>query len=164
MRKIVTVWGSIGLATALALTGCARTAKPEAARGSVLEGLPFVYKMTVQQGTLLTEEMIDALELGMTKRQVSFLLGTPPLVDFFHTDRWDYIYSIQRGHRPREQHTLTLYFKDDQLVRIEGDRQPNPARHNTRAPEQILVDVPDQEPRQGILRKALKGIGLEPAE
>ncbi len=162
MRNIVIVWGFSGIATGL--TACAHSATPEAERSSVLEGLPFVYKMTVQQGTLLTEEMINALELGMTKQQVSFLLGTPPLVDFFHTDRWDYTYTIQRGHQPREQSTLTLYFKDDRLVRIEGDRRPNPGRREANAPEQILVDVPNREPRQGILRKALKGIGLEPAE
>lgn len=160
MQKIFNRWGIGGLATALVLTGCARAAKPEGDRPSILEQLPFVYKMTVQQGTLLSEEAIAALELGMTKRQVSFLLGTPPLTDFFHANRWDYVYTIRRGHRPMEQRTLTLYFQDDRLVRIEGDRQPDPARRTARAPEQIIVDVPDQEPRQDLLRKALKGIGL----
>ncbi|SDX82954.1 outer membrane protein assembly factor BamE [Allochromatium warmingii] len=152
----------VGVLVVSALTGCTRETKPEAASNSLLETVPFVYKMTIQQGNILTEAMIDALELGMNKRQVNFLLGTPPLVSFFHADRWDYTYTIQRGHQPMEQRDLTLHFKDDLLVRIEGTQRPDPKRAAARASEQILLDVPDYEAREGLIRQGLKKIGLDP--
>ena len=152
---------ALGLA---ALSGCAREKKPEASQTSVLERLPFVYKMTVQQGNIVTEEMVDSLELGMTKRQVEFVLGTPLLTDFFHADRWDYTYTIRRGHADMEQRDLTLFFQDDQLARIVGDMRPDPSRAAQREPEATLVDVPDYEEREGFLNKGLKVIGLEPKE
>ncbi|MBK1695098.1 cell envelope protein SmpA [Chromatium weissei] len=146
--------------------GCAQEKKPAAYQSSVLENLPFVYKMTVQQGNILTEEMVDNLTLGMNKRQVNFLLGTPLLTDFFHQDRWDYAYSIRRGHQPLEKHSLTLYFKDDVLTRIDGDLKPNAQRAAARANEikNSVVTVPDYQAQQGLLTRGLKAIGLEPKQ
>ncbi|QGU31618.1 outer membrane protein assembly factor BamE [Thermochromatium tepidum] len=164
MRKIFSfpILGS--MMVSIAVTGCARDTKPDETRTSLLENLPFVYKMTVQQGNILTEEMVDALELGMTKRQVSLVLGTPPLVSFFHNNRWDYTYTLKHGHQPMEQRHLTLYFEGDQLVRIEGDLRPDPTRAAARKPEQILIEVPDYEAREGIVRKGLRTLGLEPKD
>ena len=54
--------------------------------------------MDVQQGNLLDAEQVDQLEVGMTRSQVRFLLGTPMVVDSFDPDRWDYVYSLRRGH------------------------------------------------------------------
>jgi outer membrane protein assembly factor BamE len=130
----------------------------------MLEELPFVYKMTVQQGNIITEEMVDQLELGMTKRQAQFILGTPLLTDFFQTDRWDYTYTIQRGHGPLEIRYLTLFFADDTLVRVEGDIQPDPARAMARPEEETVVTVPDREERTGLLTRALNAVGLNRAD
>lgn len=145
---------------------CAQKQKPADYQGSILENLPFVYKMTVQQGNILTEEMVDGLTLGMNKRQVNFLLGTPLLTDFFHQDRWDYAYSIQRAHQAPEKHSLTLYFKDDALVRIDGDLKPNTERAAARANavKDSVVTVPDYQAQQGLLTRGLKAIGLEPKQ
>ncbi|MCG6896876.1 MAG: outer membrane protein assembly factor BamE [Thiocapsa sp.] len=141
--------------------GCSWGKKPDQYRGSVLEQLPFVYKMTVQQGNIITEEMVDGLELGMTKRQVQFLLGTPVLTDFFRTDRWDYTYTIQRGHQPMEIRYLTLHFSEDSLARIEGDIRPDPARTQGREPAEMVVSVPDHEERKGFIKRSLEAVGLE---
>jgi outer membrane protein assembly factor BamE len=158
MRKLLHVL-ILAWLTALATTGCSRDTKPDEYRGSVLEDLPFVYRMTVQQGNIVTEEMVDRLELGMNKRQVQFVLGTPLLTDFFRTDRWDYTYTIQRGHQPMEIRYLTLHFSDDELTRIEGDIRPDPTR--AREPEQVVVSVPDHEEKKGFIRRSLDAIGLE---
>jgi outer membrane protein assembly factor BamE len=144
----------------LVAAGCSKEKKPEEYRGSVLEDLPFVYKMTVQQGNIITEEMVDQLELGMSKRQVQFLLGTPLLTDFFQTDRWDYTYTIQRGHDPMEIRYLTVHFQDDSLTRVDGDIRPNPARAEARVPEETLVSVPDYQDRKGLVGRSLDAIGL----
>ena len=163
MRNLVYI-SILGGLVALATTGCSRDKKPEEYRGSVLEDLPFVYKMTVQQGNIITEEMVDRLELGMNKRQVQFLLGTPLLTDFFQTNRWDYTYTIQRGHDPMEIRYLTLYFQDENLARIEGDIRPNPARAEARAPQEMVVTVPDYQERKGLVKRSLETIGLEPKD
>ena len=97
MRKLLTLLVILALA---ATSGCARNKKDDEYRNSVLSELPFVYKMTVQQGNIITEEMVDQLQLGMNKSQVRYLLGTPLLADMFHTNRWDYTYTIRRGHSP----------------------------------------------------------------
>ncbi|MBK1723580.1 outer membrane protein assembly factor BamE [Thiocystis violacea] len=163
MRKIFTLT-VIGCLALSGVAGCARDKKPEATQTSVLESLPFVYKMTVQQGNIITSEMVDSLELGMTKRQVEFVLGTPLLTDFFHTNRWDYTYTIKRGHKEMEQRDLTLYFQDDKLSRIAGDIRPDTKRSAENEPKEILVTVPDYKAREGLLNKSLKAVGLEPKD
>ena len=91
---------------------------------ALLAGCNLLYKPEVQQGTLLSAEMLANLRPDMTKRQVRLLLGSPSVSDTFHPERWDYIYSVNRaGEKVTPQH-LTLYFRNDTLVRAEGDLAP----------------------------------------
>ncbi len=95
--------------------------------GSVTSfSFPGVYRIDIPQGNLLTQEMIDQLRPGLTKRQVTFILGTPLLRDTFDQDRWDYLYSYQPGGGERVQERLTVYFENDQLTRLEGDFEQTP--------------------------------------
>jgi outer membrane protein assembly factor BamE len=158
MRKFLTC--SV-ICTLVALTGCSTTPTEDAYRGSFLERLPFVYRMTVQQGNLITEEMIDSVQIGMNQRQVRYLLGTPLLQDMFHQDRWDYTYTMRRGRNPMEVKPLTLWFKDDALVRIDGYLQPDPQRATARNPEEVVVSVPDWQDNRGLFTRAMNVIGLE---
>ncbi|MGH8722568.1 MAG: outer membrane protein assembly factor BamE, partial [Burkholderiales bacterium] len=66
------------------------------------------------------EEDIEQLEVGMTRSQVRFLLGTPMVIDSFDADRWDYVYSLRRG-RAREvtRRHLVVWFEGDTVARIE---------------------------------------------
>jgi outer membrane protein assembly factor BamE len=84
---------------------------------------PFtVYRMEIQQGNYLTQEMVSQLQAGMTRDQVRFVLGTPLLTDIFHDDRWDYVYRRGRaGSREIEERRLSVFFEKDRLVRVEGD-------------------------------------------
>ena len=86
---------------------------------------PGVYKISIPQGNVITQEMVDQLRPGMSKRQVTFVMGTPLVRDPFHQDRWDYIYSIQPGGGERGQERLSVFFIDDQLVGFEGDFIPS---------------------------------------
>ena len=85
---------------------------------------PFVYKIDVQQGNVVTQEAVSQLKPGMTKAEVRQALGTPLLADVFHANRWDYYFSTAKGGRARERTVLSLYFKDEKLVQIEGDVKP----------------------------------------
>ena len=86
-----------------------------------------IYRMEIQQGNLVTQESVSQLKQGMTKDQVKFILGTPLVVDIFHAERWDYVYTLQpaRSRSIKEERRLTLYFdKDGRLERVDGDVVP----------------------------------------
>ncbi|SHL10194.1 outer membrane protein assembly factor BamE [Phytopseudomonas punonensis] len=90
---------------------------------------PGVYKIDIQQGNVVTQDMIDQLRPGMTRRQVRFIMGNPLLTDTFHANRWDYLYSMQAGGSPRQQERVSLIFSgDDQLVSLSGDFMPGTSR------------------------------------
>ena len=85
-----------------------------------LLGAGCVYRMDVQQAHLLDVEQVEQVEVGMTRSQVRFLLGTPMVIDSFDADRWDYIYSLRRGHeRQVTRRHLVVWFDGDKVTRIE---------------------------------------------
>lgn len=79
------------------------------------------YKMDIQQGNVVTQEMLSKLKPGMTPSQVRFILGTPLVVDAFHKDRWDYVYRYTKGGTVQEHRRIVVVFQDQKLARIEGD-------------------------------------------
>lgn len=87
---------------------------------------PGVYRINIPQGNLITQEMVDQLRPGLTKRQVTFIMGTPLIKDTFDQDRWDYLYSIQIGGGERMQERLSVYFEDGLLADFDGDFEQTP--------------------------------------
>jgi outer membrane protein assembly factor BamE len=79
------------------------------------------YTLDIQQGTAVDQKMIDRLSVGMTRNQVSLILGTPLLTDVMHADRWDYVYYTRKQGDIGEWRRFTCFFKDDRLATIEGD-------------------------------------------
>jgi len=79
------------------------------------------YKMDIQQGNFVSQEMVAQLKRGMTREQVRYLLGTPLVADIFHEDRWDYVYWREAPDGKREERKVTLFFVDNKLERIAGD-------------------------------------------
>jgi outer membrane protein assembly factor BamE len=105
-----------------------------------------VHKIDVQQGNVITQDEINQLEPGMSRRQVQFIMGSPMVADVFHQDRWDYIYRLQPGYgEPSEEH-VTLFFDDDSLERITGSLHPEAAGAGAPArPRQVTLEVPPEE-------------------
>ena len=116
-----------------------------------------VYRIDVQQGNVLSEDMLAQLSPGMEKRKVRFLLGTPMLIDTFNQDRWDYIYTYSRRGGAVEQRQVTLFFEDDRLERIEGDVHRGAGRREVTRGE-TLVLVPEEESSDGILETLESGL------
>jgi outer membrane protein assembly factor BamE len=85
---------------------------------------PFVYKIDVQQGNYVTQDVVAKMKAGMTKAEVRQLLGTPLLNDVFHNDRWDYYYSSVKGRKADDRKRFTVLFKDDKVVSFAGQAQP----------------------------------------
>ena len=82
------------------------------------------YKVEIRQGNYITPEMRAKLKTGMSQVQVRAALGAPLLSDPFHSDRWDYIYRLERRRELVENQRLTLYFEKDRLVRIDDVSMP----------------------------------------
>jgi outer membrane protein assembly factor BamE (lipoprotein component of BamABCDE complex) len=83
-------------------------------------GCKLIYKQNVQQGNAHEQEDLDQVELGMTKKQVAYLLGTPAINDPFHKDRWDYISMLSRRGGEPVKRLVTLEFENDLLIRTDG--------------------------------------------
>ncbi len=110
--------------------------------GLLLSGCA-VYKIDVKQGNVITQEMLDQLELDMPAKKVQFIMGTPMMVDVFHQQRWNYLYSFQAGGGERQQRHISLFFgKNQRLQRIDGDVKIGKRRKQKPAP---LPSI-DQEP------------------
>ncbi len=88
---------------------------------------PLVYKIDVQQGNYVTQDVVARLKTGMSKAEVKQLLGTPLLADVFHANRWDYYFSNVKGHKAEDRTRFTVYFKDEKVVDFTGTTRPTAA-------------------------------------
>ncbi len=80
------------------------------------------YKMEVRQGNYVTPEMSKKVKVGMSRQQVSSILGSPLVSDVFHANRWDYIYRLEEKSKLVEQQRLTLFFNGDFVARIDDSQ------------------------------------------
>ena len=85
------------------------------------------YKIDVIQGNFVSKEQVEALKVGMTRAQVKDVLGTPLVSSLFHTDRWDYVFTLKRQGVEPQSFKYAVFFKGDQLERFEGDAMPSNA-------------------------------------
>ncbi len=83
-----------------------------------------LYRQPIFQGNLLEQRNVEQLAVGMNKRQVFALLGSPSIADPFRQNRWDYVSSEQRGHRDAEIKIFTVHFEGDSVTKWEGEYFP----------------------------------------
>ncbi len=109
------------------------------------------HKMDVQQGNVVTEDMLGKVKPGMTKSQVRFALGTPLISDPFHAERWDYVYRFRKDGELTEHSRLTVIFEDDKLKKVEGTAlapSDNVAGTKTLAPKAVTtLALASEQPR-----------------
>ena len=99
-----------------------------------------VYRLDIQQGNLLDDSQIEQVEVGMSRSQVQFLLGTPMVNDSFHQDRWDYTYYLNPGRsRDIERRWFIVFFQEDSVARLERDAILTPTSPGTRRQEPGVV-------------------------
>jgi outer membrane protein assembly factor BamE len=90
----------------------------------LVSGCGFVYKIDIQQGNYVTQDLVAKLKVGMTKGEVRQLLGTPLLIDAFHSNRWDYYFSNVKGGRAEDRTRLSVFFENDKMVSFSGEARP----------------------------------------
>ena len=110
--------GAMGLLMAALLPACKSIEVPK------IPGLT-PYRMVIQQGNFISQEMVSQLKPGMAKEQVRFILGTPLVTDIFHADRWDYVFFRETPDGKREQRNLSVLFDNGKLARVLGDLLPS---------------------------------------
>lgn len=153
MKSGYSLIGTLCLAAVASLSGCASknplmeepatgNAKPAAVVASTdvkpvapnrvqrFFGIFSPHRIDVQQGNFVSLEMMTQLKDGMkrpegvSREQVRFALGTPLLTDIFHGDRWDYVFRLQKGNGDLIASHVSLFFKDNRLVRFDGSVLP----------------------------------------
>jgi outer membrane protein assembly factor BamE len=130
------------------------------------------YKIDVQQGNVLTQEMVAQLKPGQTKDQVRFILGTPVLMDMFHANRWDYVYRLQKGSTGAvEMRKFSTFFDaNDRLSRVTGDVTAAQASDASAVPDSKTREIdlgsiaadsvaPPLE-EKGFFGKMMEGVGF----
>lgn len=134
--KLVSI---VALPLVVALSGCASTSAPVANATNAdanstqiikptgldrLFGFITPYRITIQQGNFVSQEMASQLKEGMTREQVRFLLGTALLTDMFHEDRWDYPFRLQKPNGEVVTSKLAIYFKNNTVEKFDGGVLP----------------------------------------
>ena len=102
------------------LAGCASQVRG----ADSLFGLITPYRMEIVQGNVITQEQLARVRVGMTRRQVRDLLGTPLVADGFHTDRWDYLFTIRRQGAEPQRRSIVALFEGDALKQIDAPELP----------------------------------------
>ena len=97
----------------LGLTACSGLIKP--------------YQPDVVQGNFVSREQAQALRLGMPRQAVRDILGTPLVTSVFHSDRWDYAFTIRRQGAEPQLRRFSVFFKNDTLAQVDGDSLPSEA-------------------------------------
>lgn len=117
-------FASTALASMLLLSGC---------------NLFRVYTIDLPQGTPLSVQQANQVQIGMNTNQVLYLLGSPAMRDTLSPNRWDYLYDYTAGTDGKRQKKaniknaaqyLSIYFDNQgQVVRIEGKDSLPATRH-----------------------------------
>ena len=102
--------------------------------------LPRVYKVTVQQGNVITQQMVDSLKPGMSQEQVAYVMGKPVIKNPFDEDRWDYVYTLRVPGVVSDRMKMSLFFTDGMLSHFVGDLAPSGAQAKPGDAEQASAE------------------------
>ena len=99
------------------------------------------HKIDIPQGNVLTQDMLDKLKPGMTPSQVRFIMGTPLVVDPFHSNRWDYVFRLEKEGKLVESRRVTVIFENDRLKALQGDVVAASAKNEAAKTDAIPVEA-----------------------
>ena len=120
MRRPPASGRAAALPIVLALAGCSSWSSG----GDSMLGFLSPHRVDIQQGNVVTQEQLARVKPGMNRLQVRDALGSPLLTDAFHTDRWDYVFTLNQPGRPLQRRSVVLSFNGDVLKDIEAPELP----------------------------------------
>lgn len=97
----------------------------QTSREKRLFGIFSPYRVDIQQGNFISQEQLTQLKTGMTPDQVKFVLGTPLLTDIFHSNRWDYVFRLQKGNGEVISSRIAVIFEDNRLAKVDAGTLPS---------------------------------------
>jgi outer membrane protein assembly factor BamE len=113
-----------GLAVVAVLAaGCTTYEESPGVRRAVAFVSP--YHSDIIQGNVVTSEQMAHLKVGMTRAQVRDTLGSPLIADPFHSDRWDYVFTMQRQGIAPVQRAFVVRFQNDTVSQIDAAELPS---------------------------------------
>ncbi len=127
---------------------------------TIMNYIPGVYTIDIQQGNIIEQAMVDQLRPGMNKRQVLYIMGSPMLNNVFHKNRWEYLYSNQPSGEDRVQKQITLFFENEQITGIQGDFRPSTAPV-IKTSSETTIDVPKRDLEKTLWEKITGLIGYD---
>ena len=77
-----------------------------------------LYKQDISQGSYPSDASIGKIKVGMTKEEVTSILGSPTLVNPIYPNKWAYVYTFEKGFNIVEKKKLTLDFDNNNLKKI----------------------------------------------
>lgn len=83
------------------------------------------YKVEVVQGNVVTREMLARIHPGSSRTDVRDALGSPLLADPFHTDRWDYVFTIKRQGTEPQKRSVVIWFDGETVKSIDAPELPS---------------------------------------
>ena len=128
MRRSRTERTTLSVTSATAPGSRARRRRPAFAAALIALAVGLsgcVYRMDIQQGNYLDGPAVRRLKVGMTRKQVRYLLGTPMVDDIFDQDRWEYIYYFKRGYvRSPVESRVVVFFHSGKVNRFRLQNVP----------------------------------------
>ncbi|ARU03627.1 hypothetical protein CCO03_02035 [Comamonas serinivorans] len=129
------------------------------------------YRPEVIQGNFISAEQVQAVQPGMSRLQVRDILGTPLVASAFHSDRWDYVFTMKRKGVDEQRYKLTAFFSGDLLDRVESDEMPSEEEfvqridsHSTRKPKVPQLEAKPEQLEKFRERNAAKPGAPAPEE
>lgn len=142
----------IAVAATGALAGCSNS-------HLLPDKVPFVYRIDIQQGNVITQNMLARLKPGMDKAKVRYIMGTPLIIDTFHDNRWDYVYTFQKNGGERVERHVTLYFKDGKLAYVTGNVKTAPGALKPKPRPEETIEITKKH-EEGLVTRMLHDVGL----
>lgn len=102
-----------------------------------------IHKVDVEQGNVISQDMVNQLHPGMTSDQVQFIMGHPVLVETFENNRADYVYTFQANGSDITRKRITLLFNGGLLTSISGTMHPELNRATVSATSPMSNDTVD---------------------
>lgn len=81
-------------------------------------------ELNTTQDHVVTAAMMLQLRPGMSKSQVTEILGEPSIPDHSHGEEWNYIYQRLENTQVKEQRLVVLFFENGLLKSVRGNVMP----------------------------------------